>query len=1196
MNSNLITGILSKIEHLSAANLEVNNKILTSINKTNSILEKEIGTELRKQTKLLEAISRVLASGTNATNILIDAGDGKKATMLLDEKAGSMLKAAADNLKLFVDALKDVSLAKDNLETLEEAGKILRRFALGMLATNALMLTVTLGAPLWRNALNLMSNSLMNFATTIQMAGPMLAGALLTTLPLLYAWVKIFLWLESKRDEIEYGIDTMVKMALGVLTILASLAVMFYLLTDPKKLLYAVGMLVASVLTLAGMYFLLSKMRQPVEEGGSVMFEISASISLLVVSIAAAAFLLGSPEGLNRAFRVLVVSIVALVSVFFILSLFKKNVETGAKTMLMISGAIALMVGTIVLAANFMGSPEKTLFAFFTIAVGIGILIGIYMLIGKMEKTIKKSIKSAIYMAISTAIIVFSVTSIVEAVGHKDVIGAFVSVALGIMVLVGTFVFLNLFEKQIRKGIKTSFFLALATLAIVETLEYAISSLGKNKNTGKAYLAMVGGIIIIAMTFILLSLFDKKLKRGIENTLIMSIATFIIVRTIKDATEVLGDAKNVLTTVGAIAMGIGILVITYLFISLVGKRLKTSVTQMMKLAISTVLIVSTIAFAALVMGSPEKTMEATWLVAKSVLIMGITYAIISVFSKTMKVGVTTMIKLTIATALIMLTIFLASLYSGGRTETLKNALMVAGVVLILGAAYLVVGLLKSFIQKGAIAMLIASISVAIITYSIVQFKKSGVEMADVLLLTGFIVALGAAMALAGTPVVFPLIALGGVAMLIVAAALKVITSALAEFKETGWTNEDTILMKNAIVGVVGSFRDAFADISISDMLDIMAGVMLIGSIGNSLSSFAQGLSAFASMQAPVYEVQDGQLVLVDTKPLGPDIGKRVGETIEAFVKPLIAPDSAIAKLGEQTGFFTDGPIGAGIKLLGNIGNSLSNFAMGLSAMAELKVPIYEVDENGNLKLVSVEPLDPDFANKVGINIGKMVKALTGPLEQLGSKSGGLISDSDFEKGLSKLSMLGDPLLAIATSVEKLANKNLDTGKLKKTISAVFDTLTHALTSEEFEDMDEDKVEDFFGSVGDFTENLIELGDNSAGITAVFDSMNKSINELDISKVDKMNNLVYNLTQMAKEMSNSFADLETVLDKLGEVISDVNAKALVEEAKVKTQQSIQQVANGGAGNIGEIKEVLTDILNTLNSGIDVEVQNETGIFN
>ena len=99
--------------------------------------------------------------------------------------------------------------------------------------------------------------------------------------------------------------------------------------------------------------------------------------------------------------------------------------------------------------------------------------------------------------------------------------------------------------------------------------------------------------------------------------------------------------------------------------------------------------------------------------------------------------------------------------------------------------------------------------------------------------------------------------------------------------------------------------------------------------------------------------------------------------LDALIVPLAA-------LGQNEGLIFNGPVGNGISLLGDLGNSLSQFALGVAAMANLQVPTYEV-KDGKLVLVSTKPLDPNFAESVAKNIDMLVSALIDPISKLGEE-------------------------------------------------------------------------------------------------------------------------------------------------------------------------------------------------------------------
>ena len=79
MGENLVAGILQRIEKMASVNKDTNVNILTSVNKTNTLLSKEIGSELRKQTSLLENILGSLSPAS--VTILINKNDSLLASL-----------------------------------------------------------------------------------------------------------------------------------------------------------------------------------------------------------------------------------------------------------------------------------------------------------------------------------------------------------------------------------------------------------------------------------------------------------------------------------------------------------------------------------------------------------------------------------------------------------------------------------------------------------------------------------------------------------------------------------------------------------------------------------------------------------------------------------------------------------------------------------------------------------------------------------------------------------------------------------------------------------------------------------------------------------------------------------------------------------------------------------------------------------
>lgn len=637
-----------------------------------------------------------------------------------------------------------------------------------------------------------------------------------------------------------------------------------------------------------------------------------------------------------------------------------------------------------------------------------------------------------------------------------------------------------------------------------------------------------------------------------------------------------------------------LLVAWVMFFNWVGsssKRIKKGAKMLMYMAISTGVIALTVIMTAYALGDPIKTLMAFTLVAGSLLILSAAFLLISLASKPLKTGAKIMLFMAISTAILVAIVVVASMMIGSPKDTLIAFGLMAGSILILALSFVLIGMFKSNILSGSIAMIIASVALGIIIFSMIQFTKAKISWEDIGKIGAIVAGLGGAMALAGVASVF--IGLGAGVMLLAGSALYIITESLINFKKAEWTKQNSENLESAMSSIVNSFVNVFENISYSDMMQMMAGSVLLGSIGNSLSALAEGLLAFANGEQPHWEEQsDGTMKVVGTKPLGKDLGKRVGITLESMLEPLVGKpgsdgsDSILGRLGAGSGLIFDGPIGNGIDLLGRLGNSLGNFALGVQGWADLKIPVYEM-KDGKLQVVKYNEISKTFAQDVGNNIKAMVKSLTEPLEFLGSKSGGWFSSSDYENGIEKLGELGEPLANLAKGVEIFAGMDIDTNKVKSVISATIDSFVMALSKDSLKGLDEKKGKKVLDGFNYFANAVEKMkGGETEKVGSMFVSIKDSINDMDLKKLNKLTTLAQHLSKFAENMKGSFGDLEDVLDKLVDVIAEMNGVEIK-----STPQS-----NNNTNAPGEVKIELQplvlqleEIHNTLLSGIEVDVK-------
>jgi hypothetical protein len=717
-----------------------------------------------------------------------------------------------------------------------------------------------------------------------------------------------------------------------------------------------------------------------------------------------------------------------------------------------------------------------------------------------------------------------------------------------------------------------------------------------------APLMLIGTIITLPALFLWVKFFEylgkdnKDVSQGMSLLQSIAISIGVLVLTIVASAFVLGDPMNLVIASILVGATIFVIVKLYDYISQKSKQLKEGAKQMMWLALTTGILVAVIIAASFILGDPTKLVWATLLVASVLAIVGGVYILVSMFAKQLKEGGKQMLWLALTTALIVGIIVATAMFGGGSEKLKETAFLIAGALMGIVVIFLIAGALEGTIKKGAIAMILSSIALGIIVFSLIKFKEAKVTWEDLGMLSSFVVGLGTAMALAGVGALF--IGAGAAVMLLAGAALYVITASLVNFKKSNWKEPDNELLSKTITGIITTFKTVFADLSLSDFAEMMAGATLLATIGNSLTYFAQGLSSFANLEFSTYQT-DSKGNIISTKKEGTINPEEVAKSITTMINAVKEPLRLFGEENGESGFFRDGPVLTGIILLGKLGNSLSEFAKGISAFANLEFVQYKTDEKGNLV---VDGSTKGKIDTVAISEGikTMISATTAPLEELGGKKGGWFSSSDYEKGLDMLKSLGDPIFKISETAKILSEQKIDSTLISQNLQNSLGSFIGILTSADMKKINIDKSEDVVDLFGDFTKSLIKIKPETTDkMGNMFVKMKESINGIDLSKLKKLNDLAYNLSEFAKNMRGSFADLEKVLERLATVVNNISdikvntstqTKSVQKEQPVKTQvETIQPTKKQMDFDISAIVNELESIKKVLLSGIEVDVK-------
>jgi hypothetical protein len=343
----------------------------------------------------------------------------------------------------------------------------------------------------------------------------------------------------------------------------------------------------------------------------------------------------------------------------------------------------------------------------------------------------------------------------------------------------------------------------------------------------------------------------------------------------------------------------------------------------------------------------------------------------------------------------------------------------------IGITFAIIGVVSSFIKKGAVAMLFASMALITIGFGVMLFAKAMPDdnpyefMAQVGL---FVVGLGAAMALAGVGAGF--IIPGAAAMAIAGLALIAIakgaSSMGALFKGGGMDAllDDSGQVTESILGFGGGRKMSnmeFFMLSIArsftlfpnQILSMYASAPALIMSGLALSSIAKGISKFQNMDID-YKTLPGNittLVTVVANAFG-DIGSRF-------------PGGSKFLFGSQS------PVADGIDAVAGMGSALGGIAEGVQNMADLKFPIYGTGKDAT-KIIGYRQLNSEVFNKVGINTGLIVNALASTFGEIGAKYPGgrsflFGSQSPVADGIDAVSGMGNAISGIAEGVQSMAS-------------------------------------------------------------------------------------------------------------------------------------------------------------------------------
>lgn len=337
------------------------------------------------------------------------------------------------------------------------------------------------------------------------------------------------------------------------------------LIVDPTKKL--IGMMVLMGLALApiALAWLTVKLMKPIIRGLLYIFRISGrhfkqvsegSIALRFMVGSLLVFTTGMilvGIGVLLAWKPMVLTVLfvtMMVTFFALLGNTRRLVYRGAKTILLMTRAVAL-IGLVAIGMALLAQFVSANIPGFLIVVAyMTALVGLFFLLAAISKPIKKGARNILRITLCVGLLALTAMGIalvgqfIEA--NWEAIGV---ISLYMIVLIGTFMLVGLATRWIDKGTKALFMIAL-TVGILAAIAVAVVWVGSLINVNMAAvmavsimtLTMAGLVVVIAML-------SKKIEKGVIATILVVAA----MTAIAFAMKIFVDTANSMKTVGDVA-------------------------------------------------------------------------------------------------------------------------------------------------------------------------------------------------------------------------------------------------------------------------------------------------------------------------------------------------------------------------------------------------------------------------------------------------------------------------------------------------------------------------------------------------------------------------------------------------------------------------------------------------------------------
>lgn len=863
-------------------------------------------------------------------------------------------------------------------------------FSLGVSAMNLIFKYLgkdTSGTEAALNVLNMFGKGAALFTLTMVLislvASQFAMGVIVFTLAV-SAMMWIFNKLGQDTKNTESALEMLNKMSSGAA--LFALTMILVGLTAP---LFAKGVIVFTLATgamiLAFSLLGSTKVKKSVTDSLKLLFDLSIGAAMFALTM----ILIGlAYKPFAKGVMVFTLAVAGLMIVFRQLGGMKKGIKDSLQLLMSMSLDIALFA----LVMTLIGLVAPTfLIGVGSFVLGLSAIMTVLGLAGKFSKEINKGVKvlTEIVKPIAMISVVFVLLGLVSPLFLIGV-GSFV---LGLAVLSTVLGLVGKFDKEIRKGIKVTGEMA-KPIGIFSGVLFLVGLVAEQVFFGS--LAAAGAMLVLGLASYVLGKFDKEIKKGV-------------------------GALTALTP-ALILFSVGMFILAAAPDSPLNLALKMAV-------VAGAIVV--LGLAAYVLGQP------------------------AVFPFVL-LGAAALVVLSAPLILFAGALFLLSL-AKFTTESVVNLGLAIGVI---GVSLAGMGFIAPLVLIGAAVMAVASVALLPLTASLAIFKSIGWQESDgeslKNALSSTIQAFAHALDGVGLTGMFKLLAaipiVGMLGTALSSLALGIKAMATMTFTEMEWDEKagklvpkrqvrltDTEIQQvgpnvaailSALAKPLTTFgvwasqgsSDGFFGIGGSSGY-MEKGIEAAAKVGRIIGSLAKGVSDMANLNVVEWQVVNGELKPASVRKLNPlDFllaGINTGFILDTIAAPLVRFGESASK-GE--GLFSSGYLLKGVEAAKGVGDIVASLAKGVSDMANLTVVEYVV-KDGKLVPSKVRKLRGTDFIKAGLNVGKILSALTKPLTDFGrdsDKGSGLFSGGYMEKGIKTISTMTDPIAKLAKMVSELA--------------------------------------------------------------------------------------------------------------------------------------------------------------------------------